>query len=159
MTKILFRNISFGLVALFFFSAFVSCSKTSTIINKSKSELLTQAGWKLTKAELRTGTGGAWVDQTGTLAACDLDDLAFFFINGNYEQNEGATKCSPTDPQIIETGTWVFVSNETQLQTTATGGGSAQNAVIDQLDESSFVFTSSSVIGGTTYYYRSTMKH
>ena len=159
MQKIIANAIKLCLVLIVVFSGVVSCTKSTTNpVTKSKTQYLTQAGWKLIKAELKTGAG-PWVDQTSTISPCDLDDIALFNANGSYEQNEGATKCSPTDPQIIETGTWVFLSNETQIKTTATGSSSSDTGVIEQLDDTTFVFTDTNVAGGVTYYYRSTLKH
>lgn len=52
---------------------------------------------------------------------CDLDDVQSFNINGNYTQEEGATKCDPTNPQVFESGTWSFNGDETIILTIVDG--------------------------------------
>ena len=130
-----------------------SCKKDKA---KSKTDLITAGGWKIVKAEQKAGTS-AWIDVTPS-AACEKDDVMIFNTNGTFEANEGATKCSPADLQIYDTGTWSFESNETQLKTTSTGSPS-YTVSIDQLDESTFVTTETYTSGGTTYYYRTTASH
>jgi hypothetical protein len=121
-----------------------SCKKDKA---KSKTDLITAGGWKLVKAEEKVGTG-AWIDDTGSYSACEKDDVMIFNSNATYEANEGATKCSPTDPQIQETGTWSFESDETKLKTTS--GGFSYTVSIDQLDENTFVTTETYSSGGIT---------
>ncbi len=52
---------------------------------------------------------------------CKKDNYYYFTRSGTYQLNEGRTKCATTDPQIIETGTWSFLENETKLQLVKTG--------------------------------------
>lgn len=130
-----------------------SCKKDSP---KSKTAFLTKANWKIVKSESRAGTG-AWVDHTSSVP-CEIDDYVVFRTNGTYESNEGATKCSPGDPQIIETGTWAFMTNETQLATTPSGS-TALVIDINQLDENTLVVVLSFSNGGVTYYDRTTFGH
>ena len=49
------------------------------------------------------------------LDPCEKDDTEAFNANGTYISDEGPTKCDPTDPQIIESGTWTLTSNNTVL--------------------------------------------
>jgi hypothetical protein len=135
-----------------------SCKKSSSS-PKSKSEYLTQATWKFVKSEYRVGTTGAWTDDTNTYGACEKDNLYIFRTNATYEANEGATKCFAADPQIIESGTWSFGANETQVLTRPTGSSSADIVNIEQLDDNTFISTASSGGGGITYYYRLTFGH
>lgn len=131
-----------------------SCKKDKA---KSKTDLITAGGWKIVKVEEKAGTG-AWIDETGTYLTCELDNVNTFRTNATYEITEGTTKCSPTDPTVVDNGTWSFESNETQLKTTSTGS-SPYTVSIDQLDESTFVSTETYSSGGVTYYYRTTASH
>ena len=152
------RNITLCLVGSLLLLSVTSCQKSSTPAAKSRTELISSSGWKVTKEEYKVGTG-PWLDDTGSYAACELDNVYLIKSNGTYEQNEGATKCSPADPQIIETGTWVFLVNETQLKVTSTGSPSSDTFSIDQLDNNTIILSSSEIIGAITYYYRTTFKH
>ena len=85
--------ITFSLVAIITFSGIISCKKSSTPASKSRTELLTTAGWKILKDEVKTGAG-PYVDVTSSYLPCELDNVGIFRVNATYEFNEGATKCS-----------------------------------------------------------------
>jgi hypothetical protein len=76
--------------------------------------------------------------------------LYVFVSNGNYTLEEGATKCNASDPQIYERGTWRFLNNETQLETTATGS-TASVANLTELTATRMVQTAVENISGTNY--------
>ena len=151
MTKIIRSTALLTLIAAFVLGI-GACKKDAA---KSKTELLTQSNWKTVKEESKTGAG-AWIDNTSTLA-CERDNITIFRTNATVEQNEGATKCNPADPQIISTGAWSFLTNETQLQ--VPGGPGSLILSLDQLDENTLVLTESSISGGITNYYRITFGH
>jgi hypothetical protein len=157
MTKFSIRYAALFLFSFVILSGIGACKKDSTA-DKSKTELITQAAWKLIKSESKTGTG-VWVDGTGLFPACERDDNFVFRTNASYEINEGLTKCSPTDPQIYETGTWAFQTNETEVRLTSTGSSSSDISAIEQLTETTLVITQTYVSGGTTYYDRTTLGH
>lgn len=77
--------------------------------NASKKELLTAKKWKATGLTL----GGT--DFWSQIDACEKDNINTFKTDGVYIQDEGATKCDPSDPQIITTSTWTFIDNDTKL--------------------------------------------
>jgi Lipocalin-like domain len=157
MTKFSIRYAALFLFSFVILSGIGACKKDSAA-DKSRTELITQAAWKLVKSESKTGTG-AWVDGTGLFLACEKDDNFVFRTNASYEINEGLTKCAPTDPQIYETGTWAFQTNETEVRLTSTGSSSSDISVIEQLTETTLVITQTYVSGGTTYYDRTTLGH
>jgi hypothetical protein len=145
------------LVASFFILSSSKCKKDDPIV-KTKAELLTQTAWKITKLEARASTAAPWTDYTGFLQSCDKDNPTIFRSNATYEINEGATKCSPTDPQIVEAGTWVFENSETRIKFTQTGG-IPYTGDIELLSEANLILTSSETSGGVTTYVRTTMAH
>ncbi|MBK8609696.1 MAG: lipocalin family protein [Chitinophagaceae bacterium] len=155
MIKINLRSTILSLFTAGLLMTFSACKKSDD--TKSRTEYLIQGNWKEIKYEQRVGTG-AWVDLTGTPAACEADNYVKFSSNGTYESNEGATKCNPGDPQIIDTGTWSFLTNETQISITSTGS-TPDVGDINQLDDNTFVITTSYVFGITTYYDRYTFSH
>jgi hypothetical protein len=87
----------------------------------TKTELITKASWKFNKALL---AGGA--DITTLIPACQRDNVANFASNGTGTNDEGASKCQPSDPQTTNF-TWNFQSNESILFVSTplfTGGSS-----------------------------------
>ena len=128
---------------------FFACKKKND--QKSKTELLTQKEWFVSKYELKTNNS-PWVDEFPTWDACNKDDKYIFKTNNTLEVNEGATKCSPTDPQIIETIAWAFTDNETRITTNG-------SALIELLDENTFIISTTETFNGITYYERITFRH
>jgi hypothetical protein len=102
-------------------------------------------------AELLTGsTSKTWYitdhDLAGTAdfedqPACIQDDRWVFYSDRTMEQNEGATKCSVTDPQIYVTGSWeLFPESKTLRLTRST----IINFTITKLTESVMVLKNGS---------------
>jgi hypothetical protein len=147
------KSIILKLLAVVVVIGVFSCKKESA---KSRTELLTQAGWRETSAEMKTGASGTWgADPSFTsLSACEKDDITLFKTGGVFEVNEGATKCSASDPQLIYTGAWAFQNNETEISIVGQGVAS-----IEVLNETTLVITYSDTFGGTTYYYIETYVH
>ena len=54
-------------------------------------------------------------------SVCDKDDLTIYSSDYTYKEDEGATKCDPSDPQISETGTWGLNSTKTMVTHTHSG--------------------------------------
>lgn len=137
-----------------------SCKKDEDPVpQKTKTELITAANWKFLKIEFRTTPTGAWSDGSGLVQACEKDNINVYRVNGTYEINEGATKCDVGDPQIIETGTWVFQNNETEIKQTATGSVSPYVYGVEQVTETSLILTTTEDVAGTTYYIRASFGH
>ena len=95
------------------------------------------------------------------MKACEKDNRIIFRTNASYETNEGATKCSTTDPQILETGTWSFTQSETVLVVQATNGTQIFNATIETLSTTSLIFSYNRVDtqSGITYQYKYSLSH
>lgn len=121
------------LTALFFSSIliFSSCKSESEdpkpTGNKTNSELLVGANWKLSKATFNP----AIVVNLGTLADtfvnlfdiplitdCQKDNMIMFNADGSMTIDNGALKCAPSEPQTAKDGNWKFLSNETQIEIT-----------------------------------------
>lgn len=76
----------------------------------TKTEMITAKSWKVTGLTV----GGQ--DFYSQMDACDKDDLHTFKTDNTYIYDEGASKCDPSDPQVISTGTWKFTENETKIE-------------------------------------------
>ena len=85
---------------------------------KTKTELISQSTWKFSAATV----GGTNV--SGSLQACQKDNIMTFVAAGTGTIDEGPTKCNSGDPQT-NPFTWNFVSSETVVHVSAvlfTGG-------------------------------------
>jgi hypothetical protein len=94
---------------LFFFS----CSKKSDPAPSRDQLLSTAKGWKITDASVTVAN----VTQSimSSIPACSLDNIIYFKSTGAYLEDEGATKCTSTDPQTVESGTWKFNTDKTVI--------------------------------------------
>jgi hypothetical protein len=94
------------------------CKKNDS--GPSKTQLLTSGSWKLTSdyfdpAVDVNGDGHPVNEAITVLQPCFTDNLLIFNANGTAIRDEGATKCNPANPQIIETVNWKFLENETKI--------------------------------------------
>ncbi len=126
-----------------------SCSK-----DKTKTELLTTGTWRITAASVTLGT--TTTDTYASYAACDKDNFTTFVVGGVFKEDEGATKCSTSDPQTI-TGTWAFTDNETKLSIIASGTTGAFSIVT--LDANTLKISQSTTSSGVTYATTITFAH
>ena len=97
---------------------FFSCKKDNK--SKTRTELLTNGSWHVTAYTVDPAIDfdGDGTDETNVFAVmdeCIIDDRTTFFANGTGELDEGATKCSTTDPQTVPL-TWTFDQSEEKLQ-------------------------------------------
>jgi hypothetical protein len=136
-----------------------SCKKDDDPVNtKTKKDYLIQSAWKVIKAESRTNPSSAWSDVSFFLQPCDKDNNFVFKANNTYEINEGATKCDVADPQIVETGVWVFENNETVVRLTPAGDPPIV-LNIEQLDDNTLIGNGSDNSTGSIVYSRLTFGH
>ena len=70
--------------------------------------------WKLVTLSEKEGSGA---DQIQTLPPWWVDNIYKFSNNAaqDYEESEGAAKCTTTDAAIVEKGTWAFTLDGTKL--------------------------------------------
>ncbi len=108
------RNNLIVLSILIVLSVFAtSCQK-----EKTKTELLTEKSWLVTAITVNPGIPTGAVPITDLFAQyepCIKDNLLTFAADKKYSEAEGATKCNPSDPQMVEIGTWSFDAGETIL--------------------------------------------
>ena len=150
------KHLTFMTIAAIATAMFIGCKKdNSNIVAKSKTQLLTEKTWKQVKFEERTNTTDPWNDITATYQTCELDDVITFTSAGAFTQTEGATKCSSSDPDLVESGNWSFQSNETIIRFSF--GGSTDDATIETLDANTLKFSFSDP--SVPEYLRVTMGH
>ena len=133
---------------------FGACKKdNNTATPKSKKDLLTARVWKQTA---RTITPAIEVDgklENDLFAHdddCDKDDLYRYKSDNSFSFEEGAIKCSPTDPDIYDTGTWTFSTDETKLILLYKSGDSYATTILE-LTENTLKVSFEEEDGGVTY--------
>ncbi len=98
---------------------FTSCKKGNEL---SKAELISKQPWILKAYTTTRLSDGVVSDAFGPISTCYKDDQYFFKADMTYEGSAGATKCSASDPQVFQTGTWKFTANETIVERMITTG-------------------------------------
>jgi hypothetical protein len=118
----------------------ISCKKDE---ETSKKDLLCGKDWVLVAETVSPAfnyNGTLITDLYAQMADCEQDNIGKFNTNGTYTFEEGVSKCDPSDPQVWDTGTWVFSSDETVLVLTSSTSG-IQNSEIQELTSSKLVVT------------------
>ena len=131
MTKSM-RILLSGFCAIFLTTVLSNCSKDESSKPESKTELITKQAWKIEKSGLDADKNGT-IDIEDTWDQCELDNTFLFKTDGSGIFDEGATKCSGTDPQT-SSFTWVFKNNETVLSGEITQLGFSGDANIATLN-------------------------
>jgi hypothetical protein len=105
--KVLIVPFLFSLVVL---AIFIGCGKSSSTPSSSPS-LITQGAWKYDTAGIDLDKNGTIDYGDTTLKTCQKDNTYLFNKDSTGVMDEGATKCSPTDPQSTPF-TWYFTNNQ-----------------------------------------------
>jgi len=157
-------NFSKSLIVLAFTSLIMFSCKEKAVVLKSKTEYLagtTSKSWKNTKAEA-TNPQGLKVDLVLNQPDCVVDNRLVFYPNNTYEFKEGATKCSPNDPDVILKSNWTFLDNETKfkIDKIVFQGREVNDAVFDIIELNDNVFTgkTSLPLAGVTYEFVATFQ-
>lgn len=85
---------------------------------KTAQEMLTAKSWKMTAGTAKTVFMGQTSNQDimAMMESCEKDNIEKYLANGNFTNDEGATKCDPADPQTFDSGTWQLLENNTKLK-------------------------------------------
>jgi hypothetical protein len=131
-----------------------ACKKEATtppVNNKpeaSKEELLAGTGqksWHLTKY-VENG-----VDRSSEMKSCEMDNNYIYKADKTYALDAGASKCSSSEKQTLETATWWFSNDHANLYQKYEYMGQAMTItyVVKELKENSMVL--SMTYGDKTY--------
>lgn len=126
----------------------------------TRSELLVAKQWKMTVLNVEPALD---IDGNGTqennlipyVGACTLDDFWAFQSSGNYTSEEGASKCDPNDPQIIESGQWLWNSDQSRLVMNA--NSETFEARVVSISSGQMIWEYTLVNNGVTYTFTQTM--
>lgn len=109
-------------IFLLIIASFLVLGCTKEEAAKTNTELLTNGSQKVWIIKSITsdpayplGNGIFVTDVFAKNPACFNDDLHVYKADKTYALEEGLTKCVATDPQVWDTGTWVFSSTESIL--------------------------------------------
>jgi hypothetical protein len=106
-----------ALLTTVFLISLISCNEEEPqpSITEIQAEFLAGAKggnktWKLSLISLQEGTGTI---ENFNLPACISDNIYEFTNNADqtYRALEGASKCSPADPDVVEAGNWTFTAD------------------------------------------------
>jgi hypothetical protein len=101
------KNLNSLLIILVMTLVFVGCKKDD---DAEPDNLPIGRNWKITQLIFTNSLGS--VDQVPKFASCDVDDIYRFRDDFTYAREEGASKCDPNDPNIVEQGTWSREENK-----------------------------------------------
>ena len=97
----------------------VAACKKDKSDDSARMNLITTGKWKLVALTSQPGhdvdgDGIADTDMFAFMDLCEKDNLIVFKKSGEYEVDEGPTKCDPSDPQVA-TSHWQFTNNDTGI--------------------------------------------
>ena len=140
-----------GIVALMGILLITACSKKSSS-SKPKTTYITSASWKFSQA-------GLDLDSNGTLdlpipavylQTCDIDNIYTFKSDGTGIEDEGASKCTATDPQTTPFS-WSLINNDTEINfSTSIFAGLGGSAKIIEVNDSKFTVSKKLAVPGYT---------
>lgn len=105
------KNVLFLMLPLVLFFL-ASCEKDA--IEPTKTDILTNAAWKITSMTI-ADTDGTEFEIIGDLESCELDNLHYFKSTGSFVINENTLKCEDEDPQEYAAGSWALSQNDTKI--------------------------------------------
>lgn len=138
--------------------SFAACKKDKDK-EKTPAEHLRAGKWFLAaETERMQGNGmDTTFDYMSEYQACELDNY-MLFTNDSVTYDNGATKCSSSEEQVIATAAWSLIENNTKLVYKYVGG--SDTAAISVLNQSTLEFTDVDTDeDGYTYTYIQRYKH
>ena len=121
-----------------------ACSKSNSSTTKTKTDLIIQGSWKFSSITVNG------IDVSSLIQACQKDNVLTFSSNGSGTLDEGATKCSSSDPQT-DPFTWSFTNNEMTLHvSTVFFTGGSNDFTIVALSDSQLVLSQMVNVSGTS---------
>ena len=95
---------------------FYSCTKSSGIDGKVRSQLLINKKWQLTKLLTKTDSGTTTINGVDSLPAYRKDDYLFMKQDSTYEYNDNLIMRPGESSQILDAGNWLLISGNHALE-------------------------------------------
>ena len=131
---------------------FFSCKKDE---GPSNTELLTDHCWILSTSVVDPALNGI-TDLYTVLKPCEKDNTICFSTGGTVTTDEGALKCTPTDPQV-QNGTWKL-ENDEKIFKFILSNGVVINADLLELSKDIIKIGINMDLAGKKYYATQTYK-
>jgi len=96
------------------------------------------------------GNGTQETDLIPFLLACGLDDFVDYNTDNTYTKEEGPSKCDPNDPEVFESGSWTFNSDQTRIVHTPAGAVPYELEIVS-VSTSKLIVEETQVLDGVTY--------
>ena len=139
--------------------AFAACNKDDNDDNsKTPAEHLKAGKWFLAAETEREQVNGkdTTYDYMSDYEACELDNY-MLFANDSVTYDNGATKCDPSEAQIIHTAVWSLIDNNGKLVVKYPGGSDTMS--VSALNATTLELKDVSTEEGVTYTYTIRYKH
>jgi hypothetical protein len=107
-----FRHIQ-RLIILLFVGNCLSCKEEAPLPDAFT--LLTQAPWRQVSEQERYPTSPQWGSNNWFPQPCEADNLHIFSRNGDYQVDEGPSKCNSNAPQLVFFSQWAFTKPNKEI--------------------------------------------
>lgn len=91
-----------------------ACKKEAVPV-KNGLTLISQAHWKMVGEYQRHNTLPIYGSNNWFPQPCEADNEYVFAANGAYQLREGASKCSPSSPDVLVSANWVFIQPDKEI--------------------------------------------
>jgi Lipocalin-like domain len=146
------RNLILAVVVL----TIASCKKDETQqqapIPTTKD--LIAKNWRQTSSVATYSYQPGSFDDFATWPPCDKDNISKYNINGTYTYTGGASKCNPSEQEVLDSGSWSLSNNDTKFSFTTSG--TTYTFDIVEITNSSFKIKQTEVFSYGTIYTTST---
>jgi hypothetical protein len=128
-----------------------SCKKSKSETEEDFS-LPFKKKWKLI-AQIETYSyQSTTVDVFALKPACEQDNYYNFITTASYTYNAGSVKCNVNELDIIESGTWAYISDQTKLILQSNAASTSTPYDVAYIDETVLELrTARSVLAGTIF--------
>lgn len=108
-----------------------SCSKDSNSGSMATKTQLISKTWKQTDILASLGGGIQTSVFNTVLTTCQQDNQWQFNSNGTYTLFEGPSRCPTSTSDVVATGTWTFMENETKISFTDPVNGTQTFTIVE----------------------------
>ncbi|MBH8570571.1 hypothetical protein KB206_16885 [Microvirga sp. STS02] len=116
----------------------------------TRANKLSTPKWRITGYLLDVAGANGAVDIYAQMPTCERDNFYRFNIPNQYIKDEGATKCSASDPQTVA-GTWAFDANQSNIDLTVPGTASTRSILYSLTATTLQLGTSGTTATGAAY--------
>ena len=95
---------------------FLSCTKSTGIDGKHRSQLLINKKWQLTKLVTKTDSGTTSINGVDSLPNYRKDDFLLMKQDSTYEYNDNLVLRPGESSQILDAGNWLLISGNHALE-------------------------------------------